>query len=302
MQKRKSVDWFEFRFESELRGLPLSLIQTDRYINCAMHDFYQAGRYEIMRNKRTGSWFVQWTGKDCAVFDPVEEIWKFAEFTAVGLVDIFIKRIDIAFDLACPMPRIDRGDCQTRAKVYSFTESNGVTHRFGKSPLFLNIYDKRAERLAKRPDLWPYFLEVGGFDDGPITRFEFMCRSESLRKRGVETAADFAVGVRDLESYLVNEWFWIRNSKNRKGRVASKEWREVQSLVQTEFHVSPVEKKGADCRTLKRSGLGSLASAYVGSLSSNQMPTEEGYKEFVERELKSFVPDQGWHMYLGERT
>lgn len=221
MQKRKSVDWLEFVFSRELRGIPLNLVRTDVGINYVSYNEYQAGRYTLFQNKHNGTWFFQWSGKECATFDSVKEIWKFAEWLGIGLADITIKRVDIAFDLAIEMPPIDREMVQCRAKVYSFTESNGVTHRFGKSPFFLNIYDKRAERQARRDDMWPHFLETSGFDDGPVIRFEFMCRGRKLKERGIQTAFDFADNLRELESYLVRDWFWIRKTKNRKGRIPS---------------------------------------------------------------------------------
>lgn len=303
MQTRKSVDWLEFVFDSQLRGVAMELIETDVSRNYGRYNRYRSGRYELWQNTRKNhNWLVQWTGKNCATFDPLEEIWTFAEYTGVGLVDIKIKRLDIAFDLCCEMQFIDRDLVQCRAKYYGYHRSNGETHVFGRSPLLLRIYDKRAERQARRADLWPHFLETSGFPDGPVTRFEFMLRNEGLRKRGIESAAELATEIRELESYLVRDWFWIPATKNRKGKIPTREWSIIQGMVQHEYSVTPKEKKGVDSRTLKRSGFGSLASAYCSSLSWNETPTEEGYKAFIQEALEGFIPDQGWHSYLGDRT
>lgn len=316
MQKIKRLDWLEFTFPpSENFDVPAGYsmqLVGEKYLNNDMHtvnhivtdnpDLSQFP-HVVYQSLSRGKYLVQWTGSTIP-YDPRHELRKLASFFGIPLSEITIKRIDIAFDLAEPMPAIDRSLCQCRCKSYGSFNSNGQTHYFGRSPLRLRIYDKAAELSAKREDKALAYLAMSGLDpDQPITRVEFELRSQALRKRGISTAEQFLEKLPDLESYLVREWFWIPKNRSKKTQEFSSFWQAVVDLTQETYHLTAIPKESADCEKLLRTGFSVLASAYVGKLPEGLSGTPEAFQEFVMEKLLEFKPlNESWRDFFGRKV
>jgi len=305
MKKQKRIDWLEFTFNPTAMTVPEGYrleIVGEQYMNYDMHSRYevvnespafQPVQYTVFQSQKRGTYFVQWTGSTIP-YDPLSTLRSLAGFFGLLDEEITIKRIDIAFDLACEMPLINRNHARTRCKVYGRFDSNGTTHYFGKSPLFLRIYDKKAELEAGRPDRYDSYFNLTNFDQEAVTRVEYQVRAEALMKRGISHAGQLFALLPQLEAYLVREWFWIPRTRNKNDNTYSPFWSEVVDLVDEYYNLSPIEKASADCEKLRRSAFSVLASAYIGSLDKGQEPSPEAYREYVGHYLMEFVPSQGW--------
>ncbi|MDE5118208.1 MAG: hypothetical protein O4860_13695 [Trichodesmium sp. St2_bin2_1] len=305
MNKIKRIDWLEFIFTPESMTIPEGYrldVVKEQYLNYDLHRVYHVVNvspeyppvsYEVCQSVSRGTYFVQWTGLTVP-HDPLNTLKAFALFFEILDEEITIKRIDIAFDLCCEIPDIDRKNAKTRCKVYGRFDSNGTTHYFGKSPLFLRIYNKLAELEAGRPDRLESYHNLTNFDEEAITRVEFQIRSEALQKRGIRTAEQLFNLLPQFEAYLVREWFWIPLTKHKGEQRFSPFWQEVVNLTQNEYHLEPLKKIAADCEALRKTGFSVLGSAYVGSLNDLNDASPEGFRDFVKEHIEEFKPTQGW--------
>lgn len=315
MTTQKKIDWLEFTFDKNPRMSSRNI--GTKFINQASHAHLMFGPWEVFYSSERERFFVQWTGSQCGYVDPLHHLTKFSEYMNLEFSEITIKRIDFCFDTICEMPEIKRDNCITKAKTFAHFDSNGKTYYFGRSPLMLRIYDKTAElRQTPRTDKLVTFQARTGIDyDSDVTRSEFQIRSEYLRKIGVSTAQDLFDHSEDVQSYLVHDWFchlsnsglkkW--NSRNfslpERPRFYSPFWQSVSSTVSENFHVSPVEKQAADSEQLVKAGFGTLATAYVNAKSGHEHLSKDGFKEYVKKNLDSFVPPLAdWGKYLNKRA
>ena len=99
----------------------------------------------------------------------------------------------------------------TRGKCYSKIEFYGGTLQFGRPPLVLQIYDKRAEVLAKQnPRQRALMLDRrwgGSVMPAQAVRVEFRIWREKLREFGIDTPEDFYRKRRILVDYLCRDRF-----------------------------------------------------------------------------------------------
>ncbi|NLE58807.1 MAG: hypothetical protein GX616_10625, partial [Planctomycetes bacterium] len=98
----------------------------------------------------------------------------------------------------------------TRSKCLTKIEYYGGTVEFGRRPLILQIYDKRAEVLSKQnPRQRALMLDRrwGGTMPQQAVRVEFRVGRAKLREFGIDTPEDFYRKRRALIDYLCRDWF-----------------------------------------------------------------------------------------------
>lgn len=158
-----------------------------------------------------------------------------------------LSRVDIALD----MPGVGMSDFFAafnekryicRAKSRGFTESNGLTLKFGESPLLLRIYDKLAETQKCANPLNAFAMQDRRWD-GMIpeqaARVEFELGREALKERGIDSPDDYFMKRADLVNYLVRGWFRFtsevvdRENKNQSRAEVLPLWKEVQTAFES---------------------------------------------------------------------
>lgn len=113
--------------------------------------------------------------------------------------------------------------------------TDGRTLYFGKTPLTLCLYDKKAELRAKaaeriRDEAW-LLNKLWGRESSAVTRVEFRLFRDALKNRGIDSPADFQGKLPDLINYLTKQWFrFTRDEVDRlnPGRVRTLPlWKDV---------------------------------------------------------------------------
>lgn len=182
--------------------------------------------------------------------------------------------------------------------------------RAGKGDLMLRIYDKTAE-IAHRKKSW--FWNVWGLEPGQATvwRVEFQIRRGMLKEfrdengQGIETLDDLLMRMDSLWSYLVKEWFSLRelDACRVDRRTLTCAWGWVRSVS---FHVvSWVEKKVNAFRqrvsrvTLEQAvqSISGFTTSIAAVLDTNLEETMKILSEGVKRHLV-----EGWKTPNGERV
>lgn len=131
-----------------------------------------------------------------------------------------ISRVDLCADfpgmgMEAFWEAFQRGNYHRRSKATHSHESNGYTVAFGASPLYLRIYDKKAELAvsALRGDA-PKFEHMiqkrwGGEIPDKACRVEFQIGRDWLKKRGIDTIYDLEQDCGKIARYLCWEWIWF---------------------------------------------------------------------------------------------
>ena len=98
----------------------------------------------------------------------------------------------------------------TRGKCYSKIAYHSGTVEFGRPPLVLQVYDKRAEVLSKqnpRPRALMLDRRWNGAVPAQAVRVEFRLGRAKLREFGIDAPEDFYRKRRAVVDYLCTQWF-----------------------------------------------------------------------------------------------
>jgi len=176
-----------------------------------------------------------------------------------------------------------------RARSISYTKSNGVTLKFGESPLLLRIYDKLAETQKCANPLKAFAMKDRRWDGvlpEQATRVEFELKREALKERGIDSPDDYFMKRADLVNYLVREWFLFtkesvdRENKNQSRAEVLPLWKDVQTAFESwagspaGCSLAPLNREAVDVTQLFKQmlGLGKAAAKYQGK---NNLTNEE---------------------------
>ena len=205
-----------------------------------------------------------------------------------------LSRVDIALD----MPGVGMRDFLAafkeeryicRAKSLGFTKSNGLTLKFGESPLLLRIYDKLAETQKCANPRKAFDMEMrrwNGMIPDQAARVEFELRREALKERGIDSVDDYFKKRADLVNYLVREWFRFttesvdRENKNQSRAEVLPLWKDVQTAFESwagspaGCSLEPLNLEAVDVTQLFKQALGVIKAAakYQGK---NNLNSEE---------------------------
>ena len=205
-----------------------------------------------------------------------------------------LSRVDIALD----MPGVGMDEFFaafnekryiSRIKSHGFTESNGLTLKFGESPLLLRIYDKLAETKKCANSLKAFAMQDrrwGGKIPDKAIRVEFELRRDALKERGIDSVDDYFTKRADLVNYLVRGWFRFttesvdRENKNQSRAEVLPLWKDVQTAFESwagspvGCSLEPLNLEAVDVSQCFKQALGVIKAAakYQGK---NNLNTEE---------------------------
>jgi hypothetical protein len=222
-----------------------------------------------------------------------------------------LSRVDIALD----MPGVGMSDFKSafdggkyicRAKSLGWTQSNGLTLKFGESPLLLRIYDKLAETLKCDNPRKVYAMIKRRWGDtipDQAARVEFEIRREALKNRGIDSVDDYFQKRADLMNYLVHEWFRLttetvdRKNKNQSRAEVLPLWKDVQTAFESwagspaGCSLEPLSLEAVDVTQMFKQALGVIRTA-AQCQGRNYLSTEEllSYAMFGLRLTATWVP------------
>ncbi|MBU1735846.1 MAG: replication initiation factor domain-containing protein [Verrucomicrobia bacterium] len=240
---------------------------------------------------------IRINGEACLIYGAINCLKHGRDFIAClgGIIrKEKLSRVDIALD----MPGVGMSDFFAafnekryicRAKSRGFTESNGLTLKFGESPLLLRIYDKLAETQKRANPLKAFAIKDRRWDGvipGQAARVEFELKREALKERGIDSPDDYFMKRADLVNYLVRGWFRFtsevvdRENKNQSRAEVLPLWKEVQTAFESwagspaGCSLAPLNREAVDVTQLFKQmlGLGKAAARYQGK---NNLNTEE---------------------------
>jgi len=159
-----------------------------------------------------------------------EYIWRVGWQIAVKAVTIWllqwalissikVSRVDLALDLACPIPVLELQQFVTYARgrtdhyqIDRHCKGKNLTgYSIGKGDMSCRIYDKKNEiNLTKKTWFKHIWTKNGWIEGEPVTRVEFQFRRAMLRELQVNDDRDLGYLVGDLWNYAVTKWLTIR--------------------------------------------------------------------------------------------
>ncbi len=255
-------------------------------------------------------------GLQCLEFGASERLQRGRELIskAGGIIHLEkLSRVDLCLDLpAVPIDEFKAAFLEKRyiclAKRRGYDESPGITLKWGKRPLYLRIYDKKAELMA-HPD--PIKIELmdkrrwGGIPES-ATRVEFEVCREALTTRGIDSPDDYYAKRADLAAHLCNDWFRMTAGEVDRANTTRAEnhplWEEVKSGFlswagsPTGQPLDPLDRGSIDARQLRRQAVGVLITAAV--MQGLPFLTNENFEDFValqvRRELREINLPAEW--------
>lgn len=217
---------------------------------------------------------------------------------------IKVSRVDLALDLACPIPVFDL--CQFITYARGKTDHYEINRHFrgkkltgysiGKGDLTCRIYDKTREIINSKKTWFHYIWSKNGWrEDETVTRIEFQFRREVLRELQIDNDIDLANQIGDLWKYAVNRWLTIREmgargACNRMSKITPW-WLGVQTV---EFGcitgVTRIKQLKPKYERVLSHGFGNLITALALQKTSLGLPTKTNITQF-KRKLRQFVDD-----------
>ena len=142
------------------------------------------------------------------VYDIIRHLGGEIEHVALSRVDLCVDMLGVGMDEFMDATREER--FVTRGKYLRKIELFGNTLEFGRPPIVLQIYDKRAEVRAKqnaRQQALMVDRRWNGAMPAQAVRVEFRLGRTKLREFGIDTPEDFYRKRRALVDYLCCDWF-----------------------------------------------------------------------------------------------
>lgn len=181
----------------------------------------------------------------------------------------------------------------TRGKYLRKIELFGNTLEFGRPPLVLQVYDKRAEVIAKQnPRQRALMLDRrwgGSVMPAQATRVEFRIWREKLREFGIDTPEDFYRKRRVLVDYLCQDWFRFTDGpvdrQNTTRAVTLPLWAQVHDALvawageANGEKLEPLPRGPVDVTNLLKSGYGLLRA--IGRAQDRQAVPFDDYCSWV---------------------
>lgn len=254
-------------------------------------------RKEPVDHENIASVRVRVSGEACLCSDKSVEglihwVYRFFDKLKVPVRKIGVSRADFCIDLAevsvqafktahfkknyKTLSRSQGAEENTGAidkDTWRYLQSRGLTLYYGRSPLTLRVYDKKAELDHKmNPRKWQAMIERrwGGAIPEHATRVEFELRREALKKRGIDTIEDLYRKRAALVQYLCFEWFnYLQPTKdrNRARWPVLPAWENVQQGFRDVFggmldmDLSPLPKAECDVSALAKQAFGVVMKA-----------------------------------------
>lgn len=141
-------------------------------------------------------------------YDVIRHLGGEIDQVKLSRIDFCVDMPEVGMDEFMAATREER--FVTRGKYLRKIELFGNTLEFGRPPIVLQIYDKRAEVLAKQnPRQRALMLDRrwNGVMPAQAVRVEFRVGRAKLREFGIDTPEDFYRKRRALIDYLCRDWF-----------------------------------------------------------------------------------------------
>jgi hypothetical protein len=268
-----------------------------------MHEFVlQNGDITIAINRKADS------GKhfpEVRVTFRSEYIWRVGWQIAVKAVTVWllqwavifaikVSRVDLALDLACPIPVLELQQFVTYARgrtdhyeIDRHCRGKCLTgYSIGKGDMLCRIYDKKREIILTKKTWFEHIWKRNGWvEDEPVTRIEFQFRRNILRELQVNDDSDLGYLIGDLWNYAVNRWLTVREigdqgACNRMCRI-TEWWIFVQSVnFGCITGVTRVKQLKPKYEHSLSNGFGNLITALALQKTSLGLPTKETIARF----------------------
>lgn len=188
-----------------------------------------------------------------------------------------------------------------RARSHGRYASGGITVQFGKYPLMLRIYDKKAEVMKKNNPTQMLGMLINRWD-GEIPessiRVEFELGREFLKKKGVDSVEDYHRKRAALLSYLTHDWMRFtqdqvdRENKNQSKARTLPIWEKIREAfldwAESDPNVSlaPLDKSKANVSHLIKVVAGVTRTA--AKCQGKTIETLEDFSEYLQDRIKLY--------------
>jgi hypothetical protein len=169
------------------------------------------------------NFFVCLRGEECLMFGALESYAKvnslLQRLGAASIDQEKISRVDLRLDVTGLNVQTFRRQIDDRCFITRFADVHGCENKVvdgwtgftgGKSPLHLDVYDKKEERRRSfSADIQQALIDRcwGGTDPDHATRVEFQMRRNWLKKFGINSIADLLANLGSLVHRLTSNVF-----------------------------------------------------------------------------------------------